>query len=114
MANLAALEAVLSTLSLSLLGLALALFSFRYNLPLTLRTVVAPLFGKRLSGPLGHLIDAFSIAAIIAGVATTMGYGVQTLSSGLNFLAGGALYREPATSLSALILALALCASGRL
>ena len=95
----------------AILGLALALFSFRYNLPLTLRTVVAPLFGKRLSGPLGHLIDAFSIAAIIAGVATTMGYGVQTLSSGLNFLAGGALYREPATNLSALILALALCAS---
>lgn len=94
----------------AVLGLALALFSFRYNLPLTLRTAVAPLVGSRLSGPLGHAIDIFAIVAIVAGIATTLGYGVRTLVAGLNYLAGGGLISGGQDNLPALLLALGLCA----
>lgn len=95
----------------SMMGLALALFSFRYGLPLTIRTVVAPLLGRRLEGPIGHLIDGFSIVAIVAGIATTMGYGAQSLSAGLNFLNGGSLYEDGATYMPAVLAALALIAA---
>ena len=93
----------------AILGLALALFSFRYDLPLTIRTVVAPLMRRRLAGPIGHAIDILAIVAIVAGVATTLGYGVQTLSAGLNFLAGGSLVEDAPNNLPALLTALALC-----
>lgn len=92
----------------SMMGLALALFSFRYGLPLTIRTVVAPLLGRRLEGPIGHIIDSFSIVAIVAGIATTMGYGAKSLSAGLNFLNGGTLYEDAGSYLPAVLAALAL------
>ena len=37
-------------------GLALAFFSYRRGLPLTIRSSLTPLFGKSLSGPLGQII----------------------------------------------------------
>ncbi len=90
----------------AVMGLSLGLFSYRYGLPLTIRTVVAPLLGRRLSGYWGHLIDIFAIVAIVAGIATTMGYGVKTLSSGLNFLAGGMLIHDAPNHLPVLLTAL--------
>lgn len=94
----------------AVLGLALGLFSYRYGLPLTIRTVVAPLLGRRLSGTYGHLIDGFSIVAILAGIATSVGYSVKSISAGLNYLAGGALFPDAPNYIPALLIALALCA----
>ena len=53
----------------ALVGLALAYFSYRRNLPLTIRSGLAPLFGKSLSGPVGSIIDIVAVVATVLGVA---------------------------------------------
>ena len=65
------------------MGLVLAYFGFRYNLPLTLRSGLYPLLKDRINGPIGHGVDAFALVGTIAGIATTLGYGALQLSAGL-------------------------------
>ncbi len=64
-------------------GLAFAYFSYRRNLPLTVRTALIPLFGRSLSGPLGHVVDIVSVVAIVLGIAQTLGFGVEQFVAGL-------------------------------
>ncbi|QRF65619.1 BCCT family transporter [Ponticoccus alexandrii] len=68
----------------ALVGLALAYFSYRRNLPLTVRSALTPLFGTRLSGPIGHVVDIVAVVATILGVAQTLGFGVEQFIAGLN------------------------------
>jgi choline/glycine/proline betaine transport protein len=70
------------------MGLVLAYFGFRYNLPLTMRSGLYPLLRNRIDGVLGHAVDAFALVATIAGIATTLGYGVVQLGAGLHLVAG--------------------------
>ena len=70
------------------MGLVLAYFGFRYNLPLTLRSGLYPLLKERINGPIGHCVDAFGLVATIAGIATTLGYGALQLAAGLNKVGG--------------------------
>lgn len=70
------------------MGLVLAYFGFRYNLPLTMRSGLYPLLRGRINGAFGHAVDAFALVATIAGIATTLGYGVLQLSAGLHQVAG--------------------------
>ena len=70
------------------MGLVLAYFGFRYNLPLTLRSGLYPLLKDRINGPIGHTVDAFALVGTIAGIATTLGYGALQLSAGLGTLTG--------------------------
>lgn len=70
------------------MGLALAYFAFRYNLPLTMRSGLYPLLRERINGALGHGVDAFALIGTIAGIATTLGYGVLQLSAGLHQVGG--------------------------
>ncbi|WP_116474153.1 BCCT family transporter [Zobellella maritima] len=69
-------------------GLAMAYFAYRKGLPLTIRSTLQPLFGDRLNGPLGHLVDIIAVVATTLGVATTMGAGVTQLVSGVEFITG--------------------------
>ena len=64
-------------------GLSLAFFSYRRGLPLTIRSSLTPLFGARLSGNLGHMIDIVAVVATILGVAQTLGFGVEQFVAGL-------------------------------
>ncbi len=78
-------------------GLALAFFSYRRGLPLTIRSSLTPLFGKSLSGPLGHLIDIVAVVATILGVAQTLGFGVDQFVAGLTRIGiGGLVHAEGA------------------
>ncbi|MEC5214241.1 choline/glycine/proline betaine transport protein [Polaromonas sp. CG_9.5] len=70
------------------MGLVLAYFGFRYNLPLTLRSGLYPLLKERINGPIGHSVDAFALVGTIAGIATTLGYGALQLAAGLNKVGG--------------------------
>jgi choline/glycine/proline betaine transport protein len=70
------------------MGLVLAYFGFRYNLPLTLRSGLYPIFKARIHGPLGHGVDAFALVGTIAGIATTLGYGALQLAAGFHILTG--------------------------
>ena len=58
-------------------GLSLAYFSFRRNLPLTIRSALYPLIGERIHGPVGHVVDIFAVVATIFGVTTTLGLGAR-------------------------------------
>ncbi|GAW35841.1 glycine betaine transporter OpuD [Roseovarius sp. A-2] len=68
----------------ALVGLSLAYFSYRRNLPLTVRSGLTPLFGKRMSGSVGHVVDIVAVVATILGVAQTLGFGVEQFVAGLN------------------------------
>ena len=75
-------------------GLGLAFFSYRRGLPLTIRSSLTPLFGKSLSGAVGHLIDIVAVVATILGVAQTLGFGVEQFVAGLTRIGIGGLVLE--------------------
>jgi len=66
-----------------IVGMALGYFSYNRGLPLTIRSGLFPLFGKSLSGPIGHIVDIAAILATIIGVGVTIGYGVSQFASGV-------------------------------
>lgn len=72
----------------AVVGLSLAYFGYRYNLPLTIRSGLYPLLKERINGPIGHAVDIFAIVGTVFGIATSMGVGVTQINSGLNFLLG--------------------------
>ncbi len=67
----------------SLVGLSLAYFSYNRGLPLTIRSGLAPLFGKSLNGVLGHVVDITAVLATILGIAVTIGFGISQFASGI-------------------------------
>ncbi|WP_217520645.1 BCCT family transporter [Vibrio metschnikovii] len=70
----------------ALLALGLAIFSFNKGLPLTMRSIFYPLFGERVWGWTGHVIDILAVVATVFGLATSLGYGASQAATGLNFL----------------------------
>ncbi|MCP9482993.1 BCCT family transporter [Shimia sp. CNT1-13L.2] len=72
----------------AVVALALAFFSFNRGLPLTMRSVFYPLFGKYTWGILGHVIDVLAVFATIFGLATSLGLGASQALAGLNYLFG--------------------------
>ena len=70
----------------AIVGLILAYFSFRRGLPLTLRSALYPIIGKKIYGPIGHAVDIFAVVGTVLGVATSLGFGVQQVNAGLNYL----------------------------
>ena len=75
--------------SYAIVGLGLGYFSYRRGLPLTIRSGLTPLFGKALSGPLGHVIDVVAVVATVLGVSQTLGFGVEQFISGLSRIGFG-------------------------
>lgn len=92
----------------ALVGLAIGYVAYRRNLPLTIRSALAPLFGLRLSGVWGHLVDIVAVVATILGVAVTMGIGVEQFVMGLARLGVGGWLLDPdgSSSIAAVILSL--------
>ena len=69
-------------------ALALALASYNRGLPLSIRSAFHPLFGDRVWGPLGHLIDTLAVFAALFGLATSLGLGAQQANAGLHHVFG--------------------------
>ncbi|MGM0601019.1 MAG: BCCT family transporter [Candidatus Rifleibacteriota bacterium] len=72
----------------SVVGLSVAYFGFRRNLPLSFRSVFFPLLGKRIYGGLGHAIDTMAVLATLFGLATSLGLGAKQVNAGLQFVFG--------------------------
>jgi choline/glycine/proline betaine transport protein len=70
----------------AIVALILAYFGYRHGLPLTIRSALYPIFGDRIYGPLGVVVDVFAILSTVSGVATSLGFGVLQISAGLNYL----------------------------
>ncbi len=72
----------------ALVGLSLAYFTFSRKLPLTIRSVFYPILKEKIYGWPGDIIDVLAVLATLFGLATSLGFGVQQVSSGLNYLLG--------------------------
>ena len=72
----------------AIVAVILAYFGYRHGLPLTLRSALFPLVGERIYGKLGSAVDIFAILSTTFGVATSLGFGVDQINSGLNYLFG--------------------------
>lgn len=72
----------------AIVGLSLAFFSYNRGLPLTIRSVFYPLLGRKIYGPIGHLIDIVAVVATFFGIATSLGFGVQQISTGFEHVFG--------------------------
>jgi len=72
----------------AIVALILAFFSYRHGLPLTLRSALYPIIGERIYGPIGHTVDVFAVIGTVFGIATSLGYGVLQMNTGLNYLFG--------------------------
>ncbi|MCZ2085745.1 MAG: choline BCCT transporter BetT [Flavobacteriales bacterium] len=98
----------------ALLGMAMGYFAYRWNLPLSIRAALYPLFGKRVKGPLGHAISTIALIGTVFGVATTMGIGVVLLNVGFAKLFGFSegLTLQIALVIGAVILTIAATTSG--
>jgi choline/glycine/proline betaine transport protein len=72
----------------TLVGLSLAFFAFNRGLPLSIRTAFYPLFGERIHGWVGNVVDIMAVVATLFGVATSLGLGVQQVNAGLAYLLG--------------------------
>ncbi len=70
----------------ALLGMALAFFAFNQKLPLAMRSVFYPIFGDRINGPIGNVIEIMAVIATVFGLATSLGFGVKQVNAGLNYL----------------------------
>ncbi len=70
----------------AIVALILAFFAYRHSLPLTLRSALYPLIGERIYGKWGDAVDVFAVVGTLFGVATSMGYGVLQVNTGLNYL----------------------------
>lgn len=72
----------------AIVALSLALFTFNKGLPLTVRSMFYPIFGERVWGWPGHIIDILAVLATLFGLATSLGFGAQQSNAGLNFVFG--------------------------
>ena len=70
----------------AVVALILAYFSFRHNLPLTLRSALYPIIGERIHGWQGHVVDVFAVISTIFGVATSLGLGAAQINAGLAYI----------------------------
>ena len=67
-------------------GLAIAYTVHRKGRKVSLRWVLEPLFGRRVRGWLGDVVDVFAIVGTLFGVAASLGFGASQFTSGLEYL----------------------------
>ena len=72
----------------AVVALALAFFTYNRGLPLTLRSAFYPILGDRVWGWPGHVIDTLAVFATLFGLATSLGFGAEQATAGLNYLFG--------------------------
>ncbi len=72
----------------SVVGLGLAYFGFRRGMPLSFRSALSPLLGKRASGWPGHIVDTLAVLATLFGLATSLGLGAKQVNAGLHHVFG--------------------------
>ncbi len=88
-------------------GLSLAYAIHRKGRPVSIRWALEPLLGeKRVRGRLGDVIDVAAIVGTVAGVATSLGLGVQQVSAGLVHLG---VFGEPSDLLLVGLIILITC-----
>jgi len=93
----------------AIVALSLALFTYNKGLPLTVRSIFYPIFGDRVWGWTGHIIDTLAVFATLFGLATSLGFGAEQASAGLDHLFGLPVTEVSKVILIAAITGVALC-----
>lgn len=70
----------------AVVALTIGFFSFRHDLPLTLRAFLYPLIGNRLHGWPGHVVDILAVISTLFGLAVSLGLGAMQVTAGLEYL----------------------------
>jgi len=91
-----------------LMGLALAYFAFRHDLPLSIRSTLYPLIGYRIYGPLGHAVEVLAVFGTLFGLATSLGLGAMQINRGAEYLG---LFGFSTTAQVLLIAGITFCAT---
>ncbi|QHJ70594.1 glycine betaine uptake BCCT transporter [Planococcus halotolerans] len=71
-----------------IIALSLAFFQFRKGEPALISSTLKPIFGDRMNGPLGTLVDILAVFATVFGVATSLGFGAAQINGGISYLFG--------------------------
>ncbi|MBK4120720.1 choline/glycine/proline betaine transport protein [Kocuria rhizophila] len=72
----------------ALMGMAFGYFAYRFGMPLSIRSALYPLLGRRIHGVAGDAVDTAALLGTVFGVATSLGIGVVQLNYGLKSLFG--------------------------
>ncbi|WP_152354113.1 BCCT family transporter [Brachybacterium subflavum] len=67
----------------AVIGLAIAYAIHRRGRPVSIRWALEPIFGERVKGWIGDVIDVLAIVGTVFGIATSLGLGVQQITAGL-------------------------------
>ncbi len=67
-------------------ALGFAYFTYRRGLPMRVSSVLYPVLGERVRGPIGNVVDIAAVIGTIFGVATSMGLGILQINSGVSYL----------------------------
>lgn len=70
----------------AVVAMSLAYFQFRKGEPGLISSTLKPLFGNRMNGPLGTLVNVLAVFATVVGVATTLGFGAIQINGGLSYV----------------------------
>jgi len=89
----------------AVVALSLALFAYNKGLPLSVRSIFYPIFGDRVWGWTGHVIDILAVFATLFGLATSLGIGAEQANAGLEYLFG-----IPVTDVSKVVLIIGITA----
>ena len=70
----------------AVVAMSLAYFQFRKGEPGLISATLKPIFGDRMNGPFGTLVNVLAVFATVVGVATTLGFGAIQINGGLAYL----------------------------
>ncbi|EPL5507675.1 BCCT family transporter, partial [Acinetobacter baumannii] len=69
-------------------ALAIGYFSYRKDLPFSLRSALYPLIGNKIYGPIGHFVDILVIVITTFGISQALAIGVLQINAGLHKVFG--------------------------
>ena len=69
-------------------ALAIGYFTYRKGLSFSLRSILYPLIGNRIYGPIGHIVDILVIVITTFGISQTLAIGVLQINAGLHKVFG--------------------------
>lgn len=69
-------------------GLAIAYATFNLKLPYTVSSVLYPMFGNKVKGVVGDVVDNICLLAMAGGVAAVLGVATMQISKGIQVLTG--------------------------
>lgn len=75
----------------SLAAVALGYFAYRKDLPFAMRSVLYPLIGNKIYGPIGNTVDILTIVITAFGISQSLSMGILELNVGLNHSFGVAV-----------------------